>query len=1533
MKKYATLFAVKLLALSISIASYGDDLELYKSTGTAEDKKSNILFILDNSTSMSNRFYEGGAYKTRMNSLKMATKSIFNSLPNDSINIGIMTFDTDPSQEKRGGDWRYRWYHDGGKIRAAVKNLSTTHKDDLINVVNKIKPETNTPLSESLYEAYLYFYGKQPLFAEGYTSSSGIISGNKYKSPVIGTREKNCEVKDSIILFTDGEPTDDTEANSKIESLVAGRNFNYISGNDPLFKECKAFYENEIPEEKRKLISVWEDNGWGNKFYRNNCLDELSWYLGNTDVDPTMDGKQVIKVHTIGGFGMDENSSEVKLLKSTAAYSGGKYASANNTAEIVTAIKRAISDTTIDTSTVSSPSITVNQFSKASHENYTFYAMFKPSSSGKWEGNIKKYQLAARFVKDDGTLASNEELNSVKNAKDIFDVKLFLEDKNNDNILDEAGKVRKETQDLWNKTDVNDGGKVDSGGVRSAMVAQDWSFYTFDENADNNLFTNIDIDNIECNKFNLADGEGCNKIKNFLVGKNERGEILNWLGDIIHSTPTVITYQISYSGQPVFKDAGTDGNAYLFAGSNDGYIHAFDANNGRQKFSFIPEEFYRNIRGYVENNEDEKLYGFDGPITADYDYELTCKQKGTNNDCDSNTDHNSREYIKKIKYANLIVGMRRGGTAYYSLNVKNIDAPRVNWVIRGSALGAKERYGRAIEKRNKGVESIVANNYVFKGTNTAVNSILTYHRGFSELAQTWSKPIIGKVKLSAAAKPIKALIFSGGYDPVNDNKDYTSPTNFTAESKGNAIFIVNAETGELIKKVTGKADEEQSVHLPDMKYSIPGGVAVADKNGDGVIDELFAADVRGNIFRINIPNGNVAEIKASTIASLGAPNRHTRFFTSPRIALVKNPQSILQYAIAIGSGNRANPRDSSMQNGIFVIFQDIDFAKATSKVLGYENLLDIAKVGKNTDLTDEQKAAKAEAKKSENAMSDAKSKIKEIKNLKAAFKRDLLAWFGVKEQFLAIEVNKYRKLVDEHKKIKNDSEQLSRKEIADLESSEKFIDQEIIKLKKEIATETDAEIIKQKEQSVKNNESKKDKISASLKEKKAEFKSEMSKHDDNIKIQQVMLNLYKKKRNKLVKLKENISSLATIDKSSIVGSNMEAINSLTDVELSGSSLAELTAQLGSVVENLKGKKSYANIDDAVASLADTFKKDELYLIFPDDSVDELIGKLSVSVDGEIKKESLNKYLKENDKVKSNLNNLLDASVDVEIRNAFWSQFWGANSKLNTDVTSIDFAEFSKALMDDTYYSEFDSSKLTSGSLIDRVDEAYSQILNKYKNEYVDAENKFKDIYSSSGLKIDLKDSKEIEKAIFAAGGWKKMFEPGWKSLSPVTIRDHKIRFTGFKPNGALAMINSCDPDLGQSWEYSYGLKTAIEESKIRLGVGFYESPQLFRTYYIAGNSGDSKDKYLRETADGKLSSTTGTIVKKPLDCLFGAAGAVEECKDIDVSMEMVYWKNWLETNESYSRVFEDGDDSAASPDDSGADVGSASGKAADPSGS
>lgn len=218
----------------------------------------------------------------------------------------------------------------------------------------------------------------------------------------------------------------------------------------------------------------------------------------------------------------------------------------------------------------------------------------------------------------------------------------------------------------------------------------------------------------------------------------------------------------------------------------------------------------------------------------------------------------------------LYVGMRRGGDSYYALDVSSKNSPSLVFEIRGGSAG------------------------------------------FEKLGQTWSRPVVSKVKIGATTRNV--LIFGGGYDDDQDSKTVRS-----ADSVGNAVYIVDADSGALIWSAS---NADADLNIPQMNYSIPARIAVVDRNNDDLADHLYVTDMGGQLFRIDLYNGETGSdfAKGGLLADFGggsATDARRQYYSADvsEISLANEHY----YAVALGTGYRAHPLNTTIQDKFYMI--------------------------------------------------------------------------------------------------------------------------------------------------------------------------------------------------------------------------------------------------------------------------------------------------------------------------------------------------------------------------------------------------------------------------------------------------------------------------------------------------------------------------------------------------------------------------------------------------------------------------------------
>lgn len=476
-------------------------------------------------------------------------------------------------------------------------------------------------------------------------------------------------------------------------------------------------------------------------------------------------------------------------------------------------------------------------------------------------------------------------------------------DSNNNPAIDPTTKYFSETSvSHWNT--YVDGGAVDKGGVVSKFtVPRNVYTYTGTGQPKNVVLNN-----------NHRVRNSNNKLKKSMFGlansypNADWTKLKNWAsGEGITDSNSDGIMDPRYSmgdplhSRPLMINYGGTSDT-IFVSTNHGYLHAFDSVTGRELMSFVAPEFLPNLLEHYNNSSSTQLYGFDSPWIA---YRKDVDNDGLIESSDGD-------------YVMLYGGMRRGGSGYYALDISKVRSDVANPTLEIKFTLNKDSDAK-----------------------------------FANMGQTWSVPRMAKIKIGSTDRVV--LIFGGGYDVIHDDATVVS----NEDTKGNQIYIVDALTGDVIWWA-GKG--EGNLQLSTMTHAIPGSVELFDLNKDGYIDNIYAADLGGQIFRFDINNGESLSnlITGKRIANLGAKygaggiSNNRRFFEGPIAAPALDESGIKYIAVSLGSGYRAHPLEASTQDTLYIIK---DLEAANPGVTGYEitspyTRSDLLDVTTNVDKTD-----------------------------------------------------------------------------------------------------------------------------------------------------------------------------------------------------------------------------------------------------------------------------------------------------------------------------------------------------------------------------------------------------------------------------------------------------------------------------------------------------------------------------------------------------------------------------------------------------
>ena len=700
-----------------------------------------------------------------------------------------------------------------------------TLREDLRTAVQGLPHTGNTPISDTIAEAGLYFTGGDMLWGQ----TRNDHQNNRVSHPLSYTNGLQ-------ITPTGCSPDNPDDTDCKGEVIIG--NPQYIS---PIVEQCQTnhivYLTDGAPTshhiETEQVYSSWTGGSSCNRGNpRADCAIDIAGYLHNNDLS-SLPGKQTINTHMIG-FG---SGADPVLMKQMADAGGGGHYSAQSKDELVAVLKTIVDSIASVSTTFVTTGVTVNQYNRLTNSEQLYFSLFTPSSNNVWPGNVKRYRLAGGEIVD----------------------------ANGDNAIDKlSSEFSKDSQSFWSFG--VDGNRVDQGGTAEQLTNNRTVFSNIVSKDISSAANRFNESNITTTMLNAIDDTDRRRIIHWTQGVDvddpaytisnpTAAPAHQEMADPLHSQPSIVSYANGGSTLDI-----------VFVGTNDGFLRAFnsDENSGAELWSFIPKELLDRLSSIQKGTVSDHNYGIDGSISIYID--------------DAN---NNGQVDVGSEKAYLYVGMRRGGRSYYAIDISNPSAPSLQFIISGSAgVGPGQ----------------VSSTY-------------------SKLGQTWSRPVIGKMKMSGGNSDDLVMVFGGGYDTGQD----LAGTSARTDTVGNVLYIADAYSGEMLWSSDSAIDPGESEGPLNMN-SVPADITAFDLDGDDYIDHMYASDTKAQIFRFDVDKDSQT-IKGGRVASLQtaadvANNR--RFYYPVDAALIKLIDDTF-VSISIGSGYRAHPLDENITDHFFMI--------------------------------------------------------------------------------------------------------------------------------------------------------------------------------------------------------------------------------------------------------------------------------------------------------------------------------------------------------------------------------------------------------------------------------------------------------------------------------------------------------------------------------------------------------------------------------------------------------------------------------------
>lgn len=360
----------------------------------------------------------------------------------------------------------------------------------------------------------------------------------------------------------------------------------------------------------------------------------------------------------------------------------------------------------------------------------------------------------------------------------------------------------------------------------------------------------------------------------------------------------------SFAGQ--FKDR----RSMIFFGANDGMIHAVDARTGYEVWAFIPYNLLPKLRTLL-----------DGQSMEQFDYFVDSSPK-----------------IAEVKLGGswrslLIIGQGQGGTFYQTFDVTNAGmgvSPESDDISAVTAmLGRFDAPGESIQFKWS-FPNYSSFDPTYTGTFTVsdgtpgsrvkvfgdLRSSATYAE--KTVGYSWSDPAVGALNTT---RSINAVIVGSGYFPAIES--LLPGRGPTAPSAGNAMYLLNADTGELIGNPSGGSCPTISsgsgsgvgcVVVDDVaangrKNALQADPTAAGANGTYTVSKAYIGDIDGRYWRFTF--SDTGSLSVNLMADTGAP-----IYASSALLFVGSADIYMFFA----TGSDLLPSNAPGGTGIFRLY-------------------------------------------------------------------------------------------------------------------------------------------------------------------------------------------------------------------------------------------------------------------------------------------------------------------------------------------------------------------------------------------------------------------------------------------------------------------------------------------------------------------------------------------------------------------------------------------------------------------------------------
>jgi type IV pilus assembly protein PilY1 len=589
-----------------------------------------------------------------------------------------------------------------------------------------------------------------------------------------------------------------------------------------------------------------------------------------------------ISVYILDAYNAQQNVSHTRVLQRAADIAGGRYFPVKNQRDIELAIEDILAEIRAINTTFAAASLPISATNRSQNLNQVFIGMFRPAdvNEPRWMGNLKQYQLGKTATGVDlvdrlGKDAVSSQTGFVSDCA----VSLWTTGSGSywenvtANRLARSGCLNYPTVEgvlggEW--SDSPDGPTVEKGGVAEVLRKGNNPPATNTSPTWTNnrtILTYSSSSSTKLTPLTTAATSWSSTLHDWVLGIDDPAigatEFINTSNSA--RTRASIHGDVIHSRPLPVNYGGTTG-VTVYYGTNDGMLRAVDAATGKERWAYVAPEHFANYQRLHDNT----------PVLTFQNADPTTSATSKKYFFDGSIGIYQKEDNSKVW---IFPSMRRGGRMLYAFNVTDPASPVLKW-----------RVGCPNQTDNTGCTSTE----------------------FEAMGQTWSLPSVAYLKGFSSTIPV--VMVGGGYDGCED-ADAAFPT--CNNRKGKAVYVLNGDTGAVIRKFVPTEDAG----------SFTADLALADANGDGSVDHAYAADTKGNIYRMDFSDS------ANAPVADGSWIMRRVAYTSGAGRKFLYPPSLLRVGtkmyVALGSGDRERPLlnnypyDTQVVNRFYVLLDDL----------------------------------------------------------------------------------------------------------------------------------------------------------------------------------------------------------------------------------------------------------------------------------------------------------------------------------------------------------------------------------------------------------------------------------------------------------------------------------------------------------------------------------------------------------------------------------------------------------------------------------